>query len=243
MPGSQNQQQRLADDARCFEYALGTLTGRSREIFVRQLQFDTALQADVSFWEEQLMALQDPHKSHPPHPNTWDAIVRRINAVSHSRRPSRWWVFWRWAFPGSLAALLLVALITYWPLPEPSSLPNADYVAVLTDDSGEALLTALTTGRGETMWLKWEDLVLEEDSSAQLWAVSRRDGGVRPIAVFDSPGAPSLPLSDALWRLIQDAEYLLLTEEEPGGSALDQPSSQLLARGVCVRFVDGDSST
>ncbi len=242
MPGSENQP--LERDVRCFEYALGTLRGEARAEFARELAHSETLQADVRFWEEQLMSLLNLKESRNPAADSWAAIEHRINTQRENpsvaaapRRP-----FWSWAFSGVLATALVMVLMIGGPLPDTQPLtPNADYVAVLTDGEGRALLTALTLGRGQTLWLKWEDIVIDPDNSVQLWAVSRRDGQVRPLAVFDEPDVVSLPLSDALWRLIQDADYLLLTEEEAGGSPLDEPSSQLLARGVCVRFVDAGS--
>lgn len=237
-------------NADCFEFVLGTLRGDERTAFIQQLQNDPQLQADVRFWEEHLMAIQDKHATQfqhmpvPPSKDTWEKITRRINnlspevATSSPTRRTR--LAWLWPVAALCATLVLAVLIVVRPAPDATL--NADYVAVLTDSDGKALLTALTTGEGQTMWLKWNEVSLPEDASAQLWAVSRRDGEVRPIAVFEKTDVESASLSEARWRLIQDAEYLLLTEEEAGGSPLDEPSEKLLAKGVCVRLRSQESS-
>jgi anti-sigma-K factor RskA len=121
-----------------------------------------------------------------------------------------------------------------------NSIPNADYVAVLTARDGEAKLTALTASDGQTLWLQWQDVAVESDTSIQLWALSKRDGQIRSIAVFDSTSAKSLMLDQANLRLIKDAEKLILTSEELGGSAMDEPSENVIASGVCVRLTLSD---
>ena len=86
----------------------------------------------------------------------------------------------------------------------------------------------------------WGDDVLPADQDYQLWAVSRSDGETRSIAVIASKDMTLLELSEAQWRLIKDSESLMLTIEEEGGSAIDEPSDELVARGLCVRLKSGE---
>ncbi|WP_086930389.1 anti-sigma factor [Agarilytica rhodophyticola] len=230
-----------------FEYVSGILRGEERDQVQTRLQSDESLRAEVRFWEEQLMAIQS-QEERPPMPSSWDAIVDKINAPKHepTRQQVReqesqktgfsWANFWQWGAPTFAAIALMFVMFGYNPITSQTSTPNTDYVAVLTDNSGKALLTALTAQEGKSMWLKWEIEQLDEDSDAQLWAVSKRDGEIRPITVLENTKIEKLELSEANWRLITDASYLLLTKEEEGGSAIDEPSDILLAKGFCVRF-------
>ncbi len=222
-----------------FEYVVGTLRGDARVAFEQQLAQDPDLQAEVNYWSEHLMALQNPTVQRSPQPQTWKNIQQMIQPGSTrsqvAERPSLRIGLWQWLLSSAMAVILAAVLIGYYPGIQ-STTPNTDYVAVLVNPEGKAVLTALTTSTGKEMWLKWENLVLAEDTSVQLWAVSRRDGETRPIAVFDTTDTARLALTEANLRLVNDAEFLLLTEEESGGSALDEPSDELIAKGVCVRF-------
>lgn len=230
MPGSPDRT--VASDARAFEYALGTLRGAERAAFERALDRTPKLVREVHFWEEQLMALQPSGPDRPPAPGTWERIEQRVSESPPRRR--RFAFNWHW---GAIAALLLMLALPllFWQPDGPPAAPNSDYVAVLADPEGQPRLTAMTLAKGETLWLQWEAYP-DTEGSVQLWAVSRRDGQARSLAVFDDPDRRTLALDQAARRLIVDAEYLLLTEEEPGGSPLDEPSDRTLARGACVRL-------
>ncbi len=123
-----------------------------------------------------------------------------------------------------------------------STQPTSDYVAVLIDDKGAPLLTALTAAKAETLWLKWDAINISPDKNLQLWAVSRNDGQIRSLAVFAKTDATQLALTPTHIHLIRDAAYLWLTEEEAGGSPMDEPSEKILAKGACV-FLDKMATT
>jgi len=86
------------------------------------------------------------------------------------------------------------------------------------------------------LWLRWEDELVKDASSVQLWAQSRRDGQIRPLHVFDQNNINQVALDETALRLVQDSEFLILTLEEEGGSSIDEPSDIVLAKGVCVRL-------
>lgn len=212
-----------------FEYVVGTLAPAEREAFERTLAQDPELQRQVWMWEEHFMALQDDNAKLPPKPQTWAKIEARIQPprATRPRAPFYWWLSAAVAFMVVLG-IALTSLRTVGP--------NVDYVAVLTTGEGDAMLTALTSGRDRILWLQWEVVAVDADSSLQLWAVSRRDGQIRSLGVFEQNVPAQVALSQADWRLIEDAQELLLTREESGGSPVNEPSSALLARGVCVRL-------
>jgi anti-sigma-K factor RskA len=232
MSGIEGRERELEGEA--FEYVAGSLSPEERSAFELRLQSEPELGAELRFWEEQLMSMQTS-EDREPLPGAWQAIEKRIQPqVRQQEAPRSFWKFSALGF--AMAWMLTLAVFfagnTQAPLP---SQPNSDYVAVLTGDSGEALLTALTSADGEQLWLKWEGQVDKGDGSLQLWAQSRRDGQVRPLVVFDEL-QQSLLLDEATYRLIRDSSHLLLTREEEGGSAIDEPSEELIAKGVCVRL-------
>lgn len=235
MSGNEESADDVGADALAFEYVVGTLRGEAREHFATRLKTDASMQASVAFWQEELLALQ-PVAQRIPSAKVWLDLSQKITPRPQAQRGreafARWW---QWAVPTLAALMLMLALFGYYPRFE-SATPNADYVAVLTAPSGEAVLTALTTKEGNTMWLKWESTEFGGETHAQLWAISKRDGEARPLAVFSDTATKSLTLNEASWRLVTDAQSLILTREEPGGSAIDEPSDELLAAGVCVRF-------
>lgn len=237
MSGIEDRERELEGEA--FEYVAGTLSPDERRAFELRLANDEALAAEVQFWEAQLMSMHATNKEREPLPGSWDAIEKRIQPRSAERTaPSWWWKFSALGF-AMVWVLTLAIFIGTDNRQTITTQPNSDYVAVLTSENGDALLTALTSSDGEQLWLKWEGAIEKGDGSLQLWAQSRRDGQVRPLLVFDEQ-QQSLQLDEATYRLIRDSSHLLLTLEEEGGSAIDEPSEQLVAKGVCVRLAEAN---
>lgn len=232
MSGSETAHAGLNDQQLAFDYVTGVMRGSERQRFAQRLAREPGLQAEVHYWEEELMRLSNKDQALQPQEDTWDKIAARIN--HNQAQPRASWVRWFWQ--GASAATAIVLMTFLWLAAPGDSLdqPNADYVAVLTDPAGAPQLTVLTATGGEQLWLKWETVEIPAEKSLQLWAVSKRDGQVRPLGVFDRTDIQQLPLTIPQWRLIKDSSHLLLTEEEPGGSPLDEPSEIVVAKGVCV---------
>jgi anti-sigma-K factor RskA len=238
MSGNESVDSLLNHDVLAFEYVTGVMRGEERRVFVRLLQTNENLADQVRFWEEQLMQLSDEHEQRAPAPETWLLIKSRLEASLNIPEPALSthfsWPSWLvWAMPSF--AVLILAGVLFLGLPQKQSVgPNADYVAVLTDAKGAPRLTVLTATKGAALWLKWDELNIAPNKNAQLWAISKRDGQIRPLGVFAQADISEMELSTANWRLIKDAESLILTEEDVGGSAVDEPSDIILAKGVCV---------
>lgn len=233
-------------DQQCaFEYVIGSMRGAERETFELRLAEDATLMKAVAYWEEQMMAFK-PAEETPPKQETWNVIAEAVEAsrgrvAEPTAGASVFAKVWQWLTPALAVAFCAVVMIGYSSRSEVATPDLPGYVAVLTSATGEALLTALTSsGKDNVMTLQWGVAKFSDDANAQLWAVSRRDGQVRSLAVLDQPVA-SLQLAQAAWRLVTDAEYLVLTEEEAGGSATDEPSGLLLAKGICVRLGKRDT--
>jgi anti-sigma-K factor RskA len=260
MSGNESVDSLLNHDVLAFEYVTGVMRGEERVLFERLLHTNENLANQVGFWEEQLMQLSDEHEQRPLEPEVWLQIKSRLTS-SQSRLTSSksrftasphnltqipaahfTWPRWlAWAMPS--VAVLILAGVLLLVVPQKTSIgPNADYVAVLTDAKGAARLTVLTATKGTALWLKWEPFKVAPDKNVQLWAISKRDGQIRPLGVFAQTDISQLALSTASWRLIKDAELLMLTEEDVGGSAVDEPSDVILAKGVCVLLAKIENS-
>lgn len=241
MSGSEAVTPPVDDKLLAFEYVTGVLRGAERDAFLQRLQVSETLQTEVAFWEEQLIGMSE-QELRKPDPEVWYSIEARLQ--QHGRSPvisSRRFA-WLWPSVSACASLLLGVCVWLLLMRDPLMQPNADYVAVLTDTKGEPQLTVLTATGGEHLWLKWEAVAIPADKNLQLWAISKRDGQTRPLGVFAQAGSIELPLTEANWRLIKDASHLILTEEDVGGSPLDEPSEIVLAKGACVLLARTDKT-
>lgn len=235
-----------------FEYVAGTLKAKERTEYEALLSTSSEQQALVKFWQEQLLAFDIRAGERPPAADTWSKISKAIGRSEETTLPTSnltnrqnpFFASWFAWLSASMATLLLAFILVNPYINPPSDKPNTDYIAVLTDEEGNAVLTALTTAKDQALWLQWEPgsiyvqqtvAGLPKEISMQLWAVSKRDGQVRSLAIFDDI-KNKMELNETHFRLITDSSFLLLTREEPGGSPIDEPSEHLIAKGVCVRF-------
>lgn len=236
-----------SDNTDAFEYVLGTLDFDERAKFSEKLKDDRALRAEVEFWEESLFNEQQLTEQLSPKPLSFEKIQSRISlsGAEQAEKPKSSWfnalLTWRLATAFSLVFAFSVLFVNVSPFIESPNTP--DYVAVLLDENDEAVLTALTSAQDDTLLLRWENLQVPDGSSIQMWSQSRRDGEIRPLLVFDNSQPDSIVLDKATLRLIMDSSHLIMTKEELGGSAIDMPSDEVLAKGVCVRFVESQANT
>lgn len=237
----------LDQNSAALEYVIGTLRGKARADFETLLRNDETLQAHVMRWEEQLIGLNAAQLTRMPAADSWAMIENRINPESSAVPASTPGLFERlgwqgslsWLLAGTFALLLVISVTVYQPGAGDGAGIPIDYMAVMADTEGEAILSAVAEGDARKMWLQWEQGVLSADQDYQLWAVSRSDGEVRSLSVIADSDVQSLQLSEAQWRLVKDAASLLLTTEEEGGSAIDEPGD-LVAKGLCIRL-NGDN--
>ena len=222
----------LEDERLAFEYTSGILRGEERSEFERRLALQPALQKLVQFWEEQLMHLQDPAPL-APKPDTWSAIETRVNPAERHDDPPIKWV---WALFGAMAAVF-VLLVFPTPNQVRPTPPVVDYVAVMTDSNQRPGVTIFGAELDKQLSLHWQlESLGSQTKDYQLWVVSKRDGQTRSIAVLENDTILELQLSDASWRLITDAGSLILSLEDAGGSATDEPSADIIAVGVWIRI-------
>lgn len=247
------QDEALAREVRFWEQELMSLHQSTPE----RLPDSSTWAAIESAIESAEVATAEHSESHQSIGQTglWRTLNHTLTSLFHSWQSG--FVLFR---PGVLA-LMWALLTTVWLVSAPQNPATftPDYVAVLTQpDSDQPLLTALTSSEGAELRLQWQNgqtteqpmsgdkpsLTIQNtaqnpippDASWQLWARSRRDGQIRSLLVFSHQRNTQITLDQARLRLIRDAEDLILTREEAGGSPIDEPSDELLARGACVRL-------
>ena len=233
-------------NALALEYVLGTMRGEERDGFAKQLTADDSLMKAVLYWEESLMPEPQSVPVIPPKTATFHNIQAAINqdrSVTTAKTKDKALSLWKKLLPwkvissAAFAMLFVVSTVLFITLNQGASL-NPDYVAVMVDDRDAPVLTALASSDGSTLWLKWEDWQESKEHSLQLWAKSRRDGQIRPLLVFGDSELKEVKLDEASLRLIQDSSHLIITQEELGGSPLDEPSDTVIAKGVCIRMTE-----
>lgn len=244
------EEQRMTDpadkDALAFEYVLGTMEPQEREAFELQLRTDDELAAAVRQWEQSMMPALDAVPPLAPKADTFSKIQASIEQRGR-RQPElepaqSFWqrlFAWKWSTAMAFSVVMLVSgFIMNNAIQQNilSSAPNADYVAVLVGEDDKPVLTALTSSDGKKLWLKWENWQAPEGHSLQLWSQSRRDGEVRPLIVFEGDEQQVVALDQATLRLIKDSSHLIITQEDIGGSPVDEPSATVVAKGVCIRL-------
>lgn len=227
--------------ALAFEYVVGTLRGEERQSFITQMRQDPELAEEVQYWENNLTPLGENVQPLAPKADTFSKIQAQIHNRTQRAPESKPVPFWERLLPWKMAAslafamVLAVSVVMYNGSFQSAGL-DTDYVAVLMNDADEPVLTALTASENSKLWLKWENWQAPQDHSLQLWAKSRRDGQIRPLLVFASNELKEVELDEATLRLIKDSSHLIITQEEVGGSAIDEPSDAVIATGVCIRL-------
>ena len=227
----------MSDHDNAFEYVVGTLDGDERANFENALASDAKLRAAVNFWEEQLVGLHKPENKSPPE-STWNAIEAAITSQARAEKLSvgrPWGIIASWL---STCAALLLCVVFFINSQNSKLVPlQPKYVAVLTNAEGGAVVTALSSkGEKSVLSLHWEAQSSTASAHLQMWAISKSDGQARPLATLENNTDTTLQLDKARWRLIADADYLIITVEDAEGSVKDKPSENVVAKGVCINL-------
>ncbi len=153
---------------------------------------------------------------------------------------NRWLSTPSYRYASAFSILLFAVLLAFIkPLTQTNN-NNAplSYIAVLTEQEGQAHLVASTYGESLKLVINIINAPqVNDEESLELWVVSKTDQQARSLGVL--PVNQSLleqQLTNAQWRLIKDSDSLIVTVEEAGGSAIGEPSEMIVSRGICVRL-------
>ncbi|ABC29984.1 uncharacterized protein conserved in bacteria [Hahella chejuensis KCTC 2396] len=231
-------------------YVIGALRGKARKRFEAIMREDESVARRVRQWEEKFQPLHENTSPVAPKTATWNAISARINDAPSQlmEKLLRKLSFYKYLSAATLSLALCLAL---YPLlsgteqihPGQASLaPSVNYVAVMENADEQAVMVVTVDKTARLLSLNIvEKPVIGQNATLQLWAVSRDDNTVSSLGTIELMGQTQRGLSQQEWGLIQSAEHLLVSIEEPGGSATGEPSAQLLAKGLCVKVAGWQS--
>lgn len=233
-------------------YVLGTMSARARPRFARLLRQSTIAQRAVARWNDDLAPLARSVPPIQPPAGLWQQIAAKTGpapqAAAAPATPQK--AGWLQRLDGLFGSLLkpalgfaLGAVVAVGVVSENAhlfgmhhmseSIP-ASYVGLLTNDSGEAVLTAGSHRRGETMTVKLlKPLDIPPGKVARLWALPK-DGA--PVAVANVPASGSVklhlgaPAEDIFFKV---PKLGVTFETDPAATA---PGAPFVLTGHCVKF-------
>lgn len=222
------------DSCLAAEYALGTLRGAARLRFIRRIEQEPELAAEVHRWQNALAALDRDVLPVEPPETLWPRIISDLPAerqhnVSFSQPAGqsatisrRAWPMWLgWGLAASFAGALLYTQLV--PAPAP---PQA--IAVLSNSQQQGIwVIGINPAQNRLTVQTAVPPVLGPDHSLQLWLIPP-GGKPQSLGLLDVSGnrrvdiAPLQP--DAL-------PVLAISLEPPGGSPTGQPTGPVLFSG------------
>jgi len=229
-------------DALAAQYVLGTLQGRARRQFERQLERDPALRREVARWQERLAPLDEAAPSATPHARVWRSIARRIApGTSSAGGLARLWDsagFWRGAALASSVAAL--ALAAYLAALLPVTQPRETMVVVMADDKSTPAMTVSwhTDGRGDRR-LRVRVIghqVMDPGTAWELWMLPGGDGKPVSLGLITTHETQAVEVPAHLLPAIDAAWGLAMSVEPSGGSPTGAPTGPVLYKGQCTRL-------
>lgn len=230
-------------DLRLAEYVLGVLSAEERLALEQQLDTDQALAQRLAAWQERLAPLLNDIPESAPPAFIWARLrdelglpagraSRSVEEGLAAESPAGFWnslALWRWLSAGSLAAVLVLALMLWSPAPPAPGQP-ALLTATLQLEGGETAFTALLDAEHKRMVVMPVTTLALEGRVAELWLIA---GDREPISMGLLPeqGAASMELPDTLLALAQVASVFAVSLEPQGGSPTGQPTGPVVAQG------------
>lgn len=227
-------------------YVLGTMATRARPRFARLLTESPAAQRAVARWNEGLAPLSAALPQVAPPPEVWRAIAAKTGATAAAApaAPARnWWgsLAAGWLRPAIAFSLGMIATSLFVSANAPmfglhhmdAALP-ASYVGILSDRQGNAILTAGSHRRGNTIKIKLlQPFAIPAGKVARLWALPRA-GAPIPIADVPASGNVVVQLAAPAETLFSNVTTMAVSvESDPAAPA---PTAPYMLSGHCVKF-------
>jgi len=242
------------------QYVLGTLTPQVRQGVEKQATYNDALARRIHYWQARFVSLDKQTAELPPSEHVWQNITNALNitavgtsqdcekqqkdksklnwAQSFTDLMKSWFSSPVTSYASAFSVLMLCVIVFFISKPFDQQTDPLSYVAVLTEQDGQAHLVATTYGESKKLIVNVVGTpAINNEQSLELWVVSKTDFEARSLGVLPSNDKLiEQQLTTAQWRLIKDSQSLLVTIEELGGSAIGEPSDVIVSRGLCVRL-------
>lgn len=242
------------------QYILGTLTAKVHQRVEQLAVYNEVLAQRIYYWQTRFVSLDQQTAELPPSEHVWKNIAENLeiekqptmtnklnqqvtgnkaNQIeSFSMWVKSWFVIYPTRYVSVFSVILLAVLMLFIVKPFNQQNDPLSYVAVLTEQDGQAHIVATTYGESKKLIVNVIGVPsVDDDQSLELWVISKTDAQARSLGVI--PVGHKLieqQLTTAQWRLIKDSDSLIVTLEELGGSALGEPSNSIVSRGLCVRL-------
>ena len=219
------------------EYVLGTLRGRARRRFERQLAADASLAETVERWEMRLNALAEALPPVEPPARLWPAIEhalgpQRTGALEgRSRQLGLWRSLGFWRGFGLAVSALAAALVIYIALTPPA--PRPAPLAVIEDQVGHAAFLAFLEPATQQLALTTVAAAAPAPGrSYELWLLPKGGAAPRPLGLLPAAGPAVFTLAPVDAAALSSAQGLAISLEPAGGSPTGLPTGPVLFKGA-----------
>ncbi|MBY0468087.1 MAG: anti-sigma factor [Burkholderiaceae bacterium] len=229
------------------EYVLGTLSPADRDAFEQALAGNTALQAEVYYWQDRLLPLAERVRAEPPAAQLWPDIEARLGTVPiATSAPSStvlaandpmWQRLRRWRVVSgmAIAASVLLASLLVLRAPGPPAAPADRYLALLqSPDKSTGWVVEVTAGDKVRLVPVGATAEVPAGKALQFWTKAEGAAGPTSLGLIRPGQVTELPAA----RLPAVGERTLfeLTLEPETGSPIGRPTGPVLFIGRTVRL-------
>jgi len=246
MPKPLRYQDPKLQDLLASNYVMGTLRGQARKRFETLFREDEAIAQRVRQWEEKLQPVHTITESVAPKKNTWAKISGAISQTSNQMVEALMsrLRFYKFLSAFAVAFSLVMGVFTFLSVTTVDSQEKINYVAVLKSEADQPMMVATLKKTGRSLAL---DLLqkpkIEQENDIQLWTISKEDGSYKSLGIINVEKRVELQLTKPEWGMIKDAEYLIVSVENKGGSTTGLPSSKVISKGLCVKVEGWETKT
>jgi len=217
------------------EYVLGVLDAAQRQEATRRIEADQAFARLVDAWEVRLSGLAEDYEPEAAPERVKAGIDLRLfggrTDAHRSGRAGLWssLAFWRGISAAAVAALLLIAAMSYFP-GLGTAPPAPRLMAALAADGSPVRYVALYDAAGAKVAMSHIAGERAADRDFELWLI---EGNNAPMSVGVIPqgGSVSMALDDAMRGIMASGAVLAISEEPRGGSPTGQPTGPVVAAG------------
>lgn len=206
------------------EYVLGTLHGRARLRFERELAASLTARRRVAYWEGKLTPLAHAVTPVEPPAAAWAHIEERLGFAERPRSPgNRAWL----GIAAGLAALAIALGSLY--LTRPPQIESASYIAVMQNDEAEPIwIVQAFMEAGELRVGSLTPLPEPDENAYELWMLPGDESAPVSLGLIAGTADTTLMLTPAGAAVLAQATALAVSVEPPGGSPTGAPTGPVI---------------
>lgn len=218
------------------EYVVGTLSPVERDEVEQALPRDAALQQDVYFWQDKLLAMTRMLAPVEPSPAVWSRIELSLNQAKAGRSaPAQpWWeglAFWR--FGAAFASVLAVVLALQLTGTVEAPVPGTRYLAVLqSPDKQDAGWIVEAAVGGKLRLIPLGTTTVAPQKALQFWTKTKDASA--PTSLGLVPPDRVTEIDVASLPALEREQLFELTLEPETGSPIGRPTGPILYLGRTV---------